>query len=301
MPPVSRLDGEPVAAAVREAVADGVARLDRLGVTPTLGTILASDDPADERFMALKHEACEAVGIDSRDVRVESSAAGHRVPQAVGQLSADPAVHAVFVQTPLPEPVAIQKVRERVLPAKDVDCFHPVNLGRLVAGNPRFTPATPAAVLRLLKHYDIDTAGQDIVVVGRSAVIGRPLANLLIRDAESGNATVTICHSYTRDLAAKTREADIVMTAAAEPGLVDGSMLAAGSTVIDISANPRPGAGEPAVVGDVAFASAATVASAITPVPGGVGPVTIAMLLKNVVRAAERQTATGPGAAGPDT
>lgn len=285
--PAERLTGEPVAAPIREAVADRVHALAARGVSPTLGTVLASDDPVDERFMALKHEACEAVGIETRGIRVDPDAAGGAVERAVDRLCDEPAVHGVFVQVPLPAGVDEAALRDRLDPRKDVDCFHPENLGRLVAGHPRFVPATPGAVLELLDHYDVDTRGRDVVIVGRSTVIGRPLANLLWQDAAPGNATVTVCHSRTADLAAKTRAADIVVTAAGEPGLVDGSMLAEGTTVIDVSATRRTG--DDAVAGDVDFESAAGVAGAITPVPGGVGPVTIALLLRNVVLAAERR------------
>ena len=211
----------------------------------------------------------------------------------------------VFVQVPLPDHVSIPAVRKRVDPSKDVDCFHPLTLGGLVTGQPRFVPATPAAVCEILEAYDVPVAGQDVAIVGRSDVIGKPLANLLVQDSPRGNATVTVCHSHTADLGSVTRRADLVVTAAGEPGLVDGSMLSPGTVVVDVSANRRPvsensdsadeagagegeGTGETTVVGDVEFESARRVARAITPVPGGVGPVTLAMLVRNVVRAAER-------------
>lgn len=256
-------------------------------MSPTLGTVLASDDPAHQRFMDLKHAAAAAVGIETRDVRLTADARSPRIERAVGELAHDPAVHAVFVQFPLPAHADTAAVRRQVAPRVDVDCLHVETLGRLVAGHPRFVPATPAAVLRLLDHYDLDTAGRDVTVVGRSAVIGRPLSNLLWQRVPSGDATVTVCHTRTRHLEAKTQAADIVVTAAGQPGLVDGSMLADGAVVVDVSANRLPADGT--VVGDVDEGSAAAVAGAITPVPGGVGPVTIAMLLENVVLAAERQ------------
>lgn len=286
-----------MAAAIRADVAERVRQLDRRGANPTLATVLASADPADERFIALKHDACADVGIETRDVRVAPDA-GDGLVAAVERLSRDVDVDAIFVQAPLPPWVDELAVRRAVAPLKDVDCFHPENVGRLVAGDPRFVPATPAAVLRLFDHYDVRTAGRDVVVVGRSTVIGRPLFHLLLRRAEPGNATVTLCHTRTRDLASKTRAADIVVTAAGQPGLVDGSMLQAGATVVDVSANRVAADTERgyAVVGDVDAESATPVADAITPVPGGVGPVTIAMLLANVVDAAERRTDGGAGA-----
>ncbi len=301
--PAERLLGEPVAAEMRASVRDRVRRLEERGVVPTLGTVLASDDPGDRRFVELKHAACDDVGIEGRDRRVDPDAPAERLLSTVAGLSADPDVHGVFVQAPLPDRVATLDVRSRLDPAKDVDCFHPENLGRLVAGDPRYVPATPGAVRRLLESYGVSVAGRDVTVVGRSPVIGAPLANLLLADAPSGDATVTVCHSRTRDLAAHTRRADVVVTAAGVPGLVDGSMLADGAVVVDISATRRPAAGAGdadaergyEVVGDVEFESALERASAITPVPGGVGPVTIAALLENVVLAAERAADGGDG------
>jgi methylenetetrahydrofolate dehydrogenase (NADP+)/methenyltetrahydrofolate cyclohydrolase len=285
-----RLAGEPVATEVRRLVDGRRQVLAEHGVTPTLGTVLASDDPADEQFLSLKHDAAAALGIETRDVRVDPGAPETRLVEAVSALGADPAVHGLFVQVPLPGHVDPHAVRSAVPPAKDVDCFSPVNLGRLVAGEPRFVPATPAAVMALLEHYEVPTVGQDAVVVGRSSVIGRPLFNLLFRRADPGNATVTACHSRTRNLGAKTRDADLVVTAAGQPGLVDGSMLADGATVVDVSATRTTVDGATSYVGDVDFESAAAVVDAITPVPGGVGPVTVAMLMQNTVLAAERAT-----------
>lgn len=295
MPTADRLTGEPVAAPIREAVAERVGRLGSRGVTPTLATVLASDDPADERFVTLKHEAAAAAGIAIRDVRVGPDGPDRQVVDAVDRLSGDDAVDAIFVQAPLPPGTDWFAVRTALDPGKDVDGLHPVNLGRLVAGEPRFVPATAAAVLELFEHYGVPTEGQDLVVVGRSAVIGRPLANLLWQRRSPGNATVTVCHTRTRDLGRHTREADIVVTAAGEPGLVDGSMLAPGATVVDVSANwvPADAGGGHRVAGDVNFERAAEVAGALTPVPGGVGPVTVATLLRNVVLAAERRSGEG--------
>lgn len=289
-----RLEGAPVASAVRRAVADRVDRLEDRGVTPTLATVLASDDPADETFVGLKHDAASALGIDTRDVRLGAATPTGRLVEAVESLSDDPRVHGIFIQAPLPNAVDEHAVRRAVDPRKDIDCFHPETLGRLVAGEPRFVPATTAAVLALLDYYDVHTEGADAVVVGRSAVIGRPLANRLWAKHDQGNATVTVCHSRTRDLGARTRTADLVVTAAGQPGLVDGSMLSPGVTVIDVSATRQTVDGGVRYVGDVDVESAADVADAVTPVPGGIGPVTVAMLLENVVLAAERQS-DGPG------
>jgi methylenetetrahydrofolate dehydrogenase (NADP+)/methenyltetrahydrofolate cyclohydrolase len=299
--PTRRLHGEPVAATLRAEGRERIAALGERGRVPTLATVVMSDDPTDERFVELKHDACDEVGIETRDCRLAPDAPAAELYETVERLSAAAAVDAVFVQVPLPDRVSIPEVRRRIAPEKDVDCFHPENVGRLVAGDPRFVPATPAAVRRLLAAYEIPTAGQDVVIVGRSDAIGKPLANLLIQKGSGGDATTTVCHSRTEDLAAKTRRADVVMTACGVPELVDGSMLSPGVVVVDVSANRRSKSGDAGefdgeLVGDVDFESAAEKASAITPVPGGIGPVTLAALLGNVVRAAEWRSGAGDGA-----
>lgn len=281
------LGGEPVAAEIREGVHDRVRELGEQGIVPTLATVLMSDDPTDERFMDLKHAACEDLGVTTRDIRLDPAAPAKALYRTVEDVCTDPEVTAVFVQVPLPDHVDPMGVRRQLDPRKDVDCFHPENLGRLVGGDPRFVPATPAAVLRLFAAYDIPTEGRDVVIVGRSTVIGTPLANRLLHDAPQGNATVTVCHSRTQDLGEQTRRADIVITACGVPELVDGSMLSPGVVCVDVSANRRENSDT--VVGDIEFESARETASAITPVPGGVGPITLATLLENVVCAAERQ------------
>ena len=289
--PTERLLGDPVAADVRDDVASRVRDLRDRGTVPTLGTVLMSDDAGDARFMDLKHDACEDVGIETRDERLAPDDPAADLYRTVEDLADDDAVDALFVQAPLPEHVETNAVRRRVDPLKDVDCFHPENLGRLVGGDPRFVPATPAAVRRLLAAHDVELDGEHVVVVGRSDVIGKPLANLLLQDEPGGNATVTVCHSHTSDLASVTRRADVVVTACGVPELVDGSMLSSGVVVVDVSANRRQtGDGDVEVVGDVDFESARSVAAAVTPVPGGVGPVTLAALLGNVALAAERRT-----------
>ena len=289
-----RLRGEPVARRIREDVRDRVARLDERGRVPTLATVLATDDPAAARFMDLKHAACDAAGVETRDCRLPPDTAPERLYRTVERLSAEAAVDAVFVQTPLPPGASTLGVGDRLDPEKDVDCFHPANRGRLVAGDPRFVPATTAAVRRLLAAYDVDVRGSDLVVVGRSAVVGVPLANSFVQ----ADATVTVCHSRTRDLGSKTRRADVLVTACGVLGLVDGSMLSPGTVVVDVSANRRQTATGHEVVGDVDHDDAEDVVAALTPVPGGVGPVTLAMLLRNVVLAAERRAGAGREAGG---
>lgn len=261
------------------------------GTTPRVATVLMSDDPGDATFMAKKRAAFADWGVESVDIDVDPSAPAGKLYESVARASGDPSIHGVFVQVPLPSHVDELQVRERVAPAKDIDCFHPENLGRLVAGEPRFVPVTTLAVMELLDAYDVPVAGADVVVVGRSTVIGRPLANVLLRKAPRGDATVTVCHSRTRDLGAKTRRADVLITAAGVPGLVSGSMVRDGATVIDVSANRRGDSADASVVGDVDFDAAKECADAITPVPGGVGPLTMAMLLRNVVQATRERVA----------
>jgi methylenetetrahydrofolate dehydrogenase (NADP+)/methenyltetrahydrofolate cyclohydrolase len=287
-----RLRGDPVARRLRADVRDRVARLDGRGRVPTLATVLASDDPAAARFMDLKHAACDDVGVETRDCRLPADVPPERLYRTVERLSDEAAVDAVFVQTPLPPGASTLGVGERLDPRKDVDCFHPANRGRLVAGDPRFVPATTGAVRRLLAAYDVTVEGRDVVVVGRSAAVGVPLANSFVR----ADATVTVCHSHTRDLGAETRRADVLVTACGVPGLVGGSMLSSGTAVVDVSANRRPTAAGHEVVGDVDHGAAEGVVAALTPVPDGVGPVTLATLLRNVVLAAERRAGVGPEA-----
>ncbi|MFP4626463.1 MAG: bifunctional 5,10-methylenetetrahydrofolate dehydrogenase/5,10-methenyltetrahydrofolate cyclohydrolase [Natronomonas sp.] len=297
--PAELIRGPPVADALGDRVRSRIRILEELGVDPTLATILMSDDPMADGFMDSKHSACASAGVSTIDVRLDPTDSAERLYDAIDRLCGDPDVHAVFVQVPLPEHVSMARVRRHMDPSKDIDCFYPENLGRLVADDPRFVPATPAAVCVLLGAYDVPVAGRDVVVVGRSTVIGKPIAILLGRDAPLGNATVTVCHSRTEDLASVTRRADMVVTAAGVPELVNGPMIREGATVIDVSSMRRPeddGCADPSdaggqssatVVGDVEFESAKAKAEAIAPVPGGVGPVTLATILYNVVRATE--------------
>ncbi|MFB6081032.1 MAG: tetrahydrofolate dehydrogenase/cyclohydrolase catalytic domain-containing protein [Haloferacaceae archaeon] len=280
------IDGEAVAAEIREGVAACVDALSDAGVTPTLATVLMSDDPASETYVSMKQSDCEEVGIGTRDVAIPTDAPASELYGAVADLNDDPAVHGILVQMPVPDHVDERRVIRAVDPLKDVDGFHPENVGRLVAGDPRFKPCTPHGIQRLLAATGVDPDGKDVTIVGRSNIVGKPLANLLIQKAPGGNATVTVCHSRTKDLEAKTRAADVVVAACGVPELVDGSMLSPGAVVIDVGVNRVETAEGSTLVGDVEFESAREVAGAITPVPGGVGPMTRAMLLYNTVRAA---------------
>jgi methylenetetrahydrofolate dehydrogenase (NADP+)/methenyltetrahydrofolate cyclohydrolase len=283
------LDGRSVATGIRERTVKRIQALREGGTTPTLATIAMTDDPASKRFLALKHEACEEVGIDVRPTLLPPDAPAERCYDAIEAASESTDIDAVFVQVPLPEGVEEQRVRASIAPAKDVDCFHPLNLGRLVGGDPAIEPATAGGILTLLDAYGISLVGRDVVIVGRSTAIGRPLANLLLRKAPGPDATVTVCHTFTSNLVARTRQADVLVTACGEPRLVDGAMLSPDTVAVDASATRVETENGHEIVGDVDFESTRAKARAITPVPGGVGPMTLATLLENVVILAERR------------
>jgi methylenetetrahydrofolate dehydrogenase (NADP+)/methenyltetrahydrofolate cyclohydrolase len=283
------IDGKAVAREIRDDLTSAVDELLAAGVQPALATVLMSDDPASETYVSMKQDDCAEVGIDAIDVEIDTDAPAADLYETVDDLNADEDVHGILVQMPVPDHVDTETVLERIAPAKDVDGFHPENVGRLVAGNPRFKPCTPHGIQKLLAAADVDPEGKDAVVVGRSDIVGKPMANLLLQKTDGGNATVTVCHSRTVDLAAKTRNADIVVAAAGVPRMIDGSMLSEGVVVIDVGVNRVETDEGSELVGDVDFESARETASAITPVPGGVGPMTRAMLLYNTVKAAGQQ------------
>jgi methylenetetrahydrofolate dehydrogenase (NADP+)/methenyltetrahydrofolate cyclohydrolase len=281
------IDGNEVAAEIRNDLVASIDRLADAGHRPTLATVLMSDDPASETYVSMKQEDCAEVGIEAVDIDIDPGAPAEELFDTIDELNADDDVNGVLVQMPVPDHVDKRAVLERIDPTKDVDGFHPANVGRLVAGDARFKPCTPHGIQKLLDSVGVDPEGKDAVVIGRSDIVGKPMANLLIQKAEGGNATVTVCHSRTDDLAAKTRQADILIAAVGVPKLVDGSMLSEGVTVIDVGVNRVEADTEKGyeLVGDVAFESAKDPARAITPVPGGVGPMTRAMLLYNTVKA----------------
>ncbi|EJN58917.1 5,10-methylene-tetrahydrofolate dehydrogenase/ 5,10-methylene-tetrahydrofolate cyclohydrolase [Halogranum salarium B-1] len=286
------IDGNEVAADVRAGLADGIETLKAEGTTPGLATVLMSDDPASETYVSMKQRDCEEVGINGIHVEIDADAPAEELFDTVDELNADPEVHGILVQMPVPDHVDKRRVLRAIDPVKDVDGFHPENVGRMVAGNARYKPCTPHGIQKLLEAYDVETEGADAVVVGRSDIVGKPMTNLLIQKAPLGNATTTVCHSRTKDLAAKTREADIVVAAVGVPELVTGDMLKDGATVVDVGVNRVDADTDKGyeLVGDVEFESAKDVAGRITPVPGGVGPMTRAMLLYNTVKAAGVQT-----------
>ena len=282
------IDGNAVADRIQSELGDAIDDLETAGVTPGLATVLMSDDPASETYVSMKQRACEEIGIESIHRELDPDASASTLFDTVDELNDDPGVHGILVQMPVPDHVDDDAVLRRIDPLKDVDGFHPENVGRLVAGDPRYKPCTPHGVQKLLEAADVDTEGKHAVIVGRSDIVGKPMANLLIQKAPGGNATTTVCHSRTANLGERVRDADIVIAAVGVPELVDGSMIAEGATVIDVGVNRVDADTEKGyeLVGDVEYDSAREKASAITPVPGGVGPMTIAMLLYNTVKAA---------------
>ncbi|UTF52401.1 bifunctional methylenetetrahydrofolate dehydrogenase/methenyltetrahydrofolate cyclohydrolase [Natronosalvus rutilus] len=285
------IDGKAVASEIRADLTGAIETLADAGARPGLATVLMGDDPASQTYVNMKQRDCEEVGIEPHHVDVPGDAAPEDLYEVIAELNDDPDVHGYLVQSPVPDHVDYRDVIRRIDPMKDVDGFHPENVGRLVAGDARFRPCTPHGVQKLLEAAGVDTEGADVTIVGRSDIVGKPLANLLIQKADDGNATVTVCHSRTDDLAAKTRTADVVVAAVGIPELIDGSMIAEGATVIDVGVNRVDADTEKGyeLVGDVDFESAKERAGAITPVPGGVGPMTRAMLLYNTVKAASLQ------------
>lgn len=275
------LDGWLTAQEIREDLAKRVQALAERGVVPGLGTILVGDDPGSHAYVTMKHRDSKKIGIDSIDRRLPADATQSEVEQAVADLNADPACHAYLVQLPLPKGLDEFRVLERVDQAKDADGLHPLSLGKLVLGEPTPLPCTPYGIVVLLRRFGVELNGAEVVVVGRGITVGRPLGLILTRKSE--NATVTLCHTGTRDLAAHARRADIVVAAAGVPGIITADMVKPGAAVLDVGVSHVDGK----LTGDVA-PEVAEVAGFLSPNPGGVGPMTRALLLTNVVEAAER-------------
>jgi methylenetetrahydrofolate dehydrogenase (NADP+)/methenyltetrahydrofolate cyclohydrolase len=286
------IDGSAVARKVRERVAVEVAELRARGVVPGLTVVLVGDDPASAVYVGGKEKASREAGMAGETIRLPASTTEAELLAIVERLNADERVHGILVQMPLPRHIDPDTVINHILPEKDVDGFHPVNVGKLLIGHTDgFVPCTAAGVQLLLGEYGVKTAGADCVVIGRSTIVGKPMAALMMQSGPLADATVTVCHSRTRDLAAHTRRADILVVAAGRARLVTADMVKPGAVVIDVGMNriPDPTAkGGSRLVGDVDFDDVRRVASLITPVPRGVGPMTIAMLLSNTVRAARR-------------
>ncbi len=277
------IDGQAIAAQLRAAVATEVQRLAREGLTPGLAVVLVGENPASAVYVRNKAKQTQEAGMRSFDHKLPESTSEAELLALIARLNVDPNVHGILVQLPLPSHIDAQKVIASLDPAKDVDGFHPMNAGRLATGLPALVPCTPVGCIRLAKTVHASLAGMEAIVIGRSNIVGKPLAQLLLNE----NATVTVAHSRTRDLAAVCRRADLVFAAVGKPEMVRGDWIQPGATVIDVGINRIAGEnGKTRLVGDVAFAEAAHIASAITPVPGGVGPMTIACLLVNTLRAA---------------
>lgn len=277
------IDGKAVAEKVRGEVAERVSALKEHGITPGLAVVLAGENPASRAYVGMKERDCEEVGIRSFDHRLPAETSQEELNALIERLNVDRAVHGILVQFPLPSHLDAEQVLERIAPEKDADGLTPENLGRLVRGLPAQRACTPWGVMRLLEEYRVDPSGKRAVVVGRSTLVGKPMALLLLE----ADATVTTCHSRTGDLPAVCREADILVAAVGRPGMIDASFVKPGAVVIDVGINRV----DDALVGDVDFDAVEPLAAAITPVPGGVGPMTRAMLLVNTVDAAERAPA----------
>jgi methylenetetrahydrofolate dehydrogenase (NADP+) / methenyltetrahydrofolate cyclohydrolase len=286
------IDGTALAKTIRAQVAADAAALVARGVTPGLSVVLVGDDPASAVYVGAKEKASREAGMVGETIRLSVDTTQAELLAVVERLNADPRVHGILVQMPLPRQIDPDTVIRHIRPDKDVDGFHPVNVGKLLIGHTDgFAPCTPAGVQRMLMEYGVETRGAEVVVIGRSTIVGKPMAALLMQPGAGADATVTICHSRTRDLAAHTRRADILIVAAGRARMVTADMVKPGAVVIDVGMNRIPDASTKSgtrLVGDVDFAGVREVASLITPVPGGVGPMTIAMLLHNTVRAAAR-------------
>lgn len=286
------IDGREVANKLRSEIKERVEGLKSQGITPGLAVVLVGDDPASEVYVRMKGRACEKMGIHEKTFNLPKETSQEELLELVTELNNDDSYHGILVQMPLPKQIDADVIINSISPEKDVDGLHPVSTGRLVAGKAGFIPCTPYGILKLLHHYGIETDGKNAVVVGRSILVGKPIANLLYQKNETGNATVTICHTHTKDLASHTRRADILIVAAGSPNAITADMIKPHATVIDVGTNriddPESEKGYK-LVGDVDFENAKKVADYISPVPGGVGPMTITMLLHNTTWSAERK------------
>ena len=286
------IDGQKLAAETRAEIAAGVAALKaEKGVTPGLAVILVGENPASVSYVTAKEKAAREAGMYSREIRLPADTPEAEVLAQVRALNADPAIHGILVQLPLPKGISEKKVIDAIAPEKDVDGFTPVNVGKMLIGDDCFLPCTPHGILKLIETAGLVVSGKHAVVIGRSNIVGKPVAALLARKGAHANATVTLCHTGTPDISAYTRTADVVVVAAGRPNTLTGDMLKPGAVVIDVGVNRVPDATQPKgyrLCGDADYESCAEVASAITPVPGGVGPMTITMLLWNTLEAARR-------------
>jgi methylenetetrahydrofolate dehydrogenase (NADP+)/methenyltetrahydrofolate cyclohydrolase len=277
------IDGKAIAAQLRELITAETTLLKSTGTTPGLAVVLVGEDPASRVYVSMKEKACAQAGIFSAEHKLSAETTETQLLGLIDELNKDERIDGILVQLPLPEHIDEDKVLQAILPSKDVDGFHPYNVGRLVTGNPLFQPCTPYGVMKMLEFTGVDLKGKEVVVVGRSNIVGKPVALMCL----AKHATVTICHSRTKDLPEKVRNADVVIAAVGRPEMIKGDWIKEGAVVIDVGVNR---VGEKKLVGDVEFESAKARASAITPVPGGVGPMTITMLLHNTVESAKTRS-----------
>ena len=284
------IDGKKVAEHLRAQLAARVEALKARGIVPGLAAVLVGDNPASASYVKSKKIAAAKIGINSTIIELPATIAQSELNAVVDRLNADPSVHGYIVQLPLPEHLSVERTIHRIVPHKDADCFHAENVGLLALGHPRFLPATPAGIVELLRFYEIKISGADTVILGRSDIVGRPLSIMLSAKSATGNATVTVCHTRTSNLALHTRRADILVAAMGRANMVTAEMVKRGAVVIDVGMNRVEDLSTEKgyrLVGDVDFAAVSEIAGWITPVPGGVGPMTVAMLLANTVIAAE--------------
>jgi len=285
------IDGKQIAAQMREELKQKVLTLKAKGITPGLAVILVGDDPASKSYVAAKEKACVEIGIYSRDNRLPASTSQAELLALIEKLNKDTKIHGILVQLPLPKQINEDTVLLAIDPKKDVDGFHPVNVGRMVVGHEAYLSCTPHGVIQLLLRSGVKLDGAEVVVVGRSNIVGKPVANMLIQKSPTGNATVTVCHTHTKNLAEHTRRADIIIAAIGRPNTITADMVKPGAVVIDVGVNRVDDAAKKngfRLVGDVDFEAVKEKASLITPVPGGVGPMTITMLLYNTVQSAQK-------------
>lgn len=274
------LSGKEISARIKEELKKDTELLKEKGIFPCLAVIIVGDDPASRVYVNNKKKACEEIGIVSREYAFSKETSEKEILDLIDELNIDSYVSGILVQLPLPEHISEEKVIAKISPSKDVDAFHPINVGKIMTGNYDFLPCTPAGVMELIKESGVEIKGKECVVVGRSNIVGKPMAMLLLHQ----NGTVTICHSKTKNLKEKTKNADVLVVAVGRPNFITGDMIKEGAVVIDVGINRLE---NKKLVGDVEFETAQNIAGAITPVPGGVGPMTIAMLMKNTLKAAE--------------
>lgn len=287
------IDGKKAASDLQAQLAEDTREFElKTGIKPHLAAVLVGNNGASETYVAAKMATCEKVGFKSSLFRFDETISEDALLAEIDRMNADPLLHGFIVQLPLPKHISVDKVVERVSPEKDVDGFHPINLGKMAKGQPAFASATPWGIVKLLDYYGIETEGKHVVVLGRSQIVGLPMSLLLARNSKPGNATVTICHSKTKDLPSFSRQADILIAALGIPEFVKADMVKPGAVVIDVGLTRLPDATKKSgfrLVGDVAFDEVSPLCSAITPVPGGVGPMTITALMQNTLDAARRQ------------